>query len=341
MLNKKIVFCTGINGQDGSYLAERLLEDGYKVHGLIRRSSLPNTGRITHIIDKITLETGDMTDCSNLSRLIRALQPTEIYNLAAQSDVKTSFTMQEFTAQTNAVGVLHILEAVKSHSPHTRVYQASTSELYGGKNVPITGYNEDSPFRPRSPYAVAKLYAYWMCRMYREAYGTFAANGILMNHESPRRGENFVTKKITSWCGRYKKSLHGGANWPGVLELGNLESFRDWGHAKDYIEAMILINRHSEPDDWVVATGETHSIREFVQNCFDWMNIKLEWQGSGLGEVGLVDGKKVIAISEEFFRPSEVDRLLGDSSKIRSKLGWKPKFSFSDLIDDMMTYEVN
>lgn len=335
------ILITGCNGQDGSYLAERLLEEGYEVHGLIRRSSLPNTGRITHILDKITLETGDMTDCSNLSKIIRTLQPTEIYNLAAQSDVKTSFAMQEFTAQTNAVGVLHILEAVKHHCPDTHVYQASTSELFGGQNVPIMGYNEDSPFRPRSPYAVAKLYAYWMMRMYREAYGTFAANGILMNHESPRRGENFVTKKITSWCGKYWKYLYRGNGFPGALELGNLESFRDWGHAKDYIEAMMLINRHSVADDWVVATGETHSIREFVQNCFDWMNLKLEWEGTGLDEVGLVNGEKVIAINKDYFRPSEVDRLLGDSSKIRSQLGWQPSFSFAGLVCDMMAYEIN
>lgn len=337
----KVAFITGITGQDGSFLAERLLEEGCEVHGLIRRSSLPNTGRISHLLDKITLETGDMTDCSHLGKLIRNIKPDEIYNLAAQSDVKTSFAMQEFTAQTNAVGILHILEAAKNFCLPSHIYQAGTSELFGGQNVPLSGYTEESSFRPRSPYAVAKLYAYWMMRMYRDAYNMFAANGLLFNHESTRRGENFVTKKITSWCGKYWRHVHKNIYFPGELELGNLESFRDWGHAKDYVDAMILINRHSQPDDWVVSSGETHSIREFVQNCFDWMNFKLEWHGSGLDEVGMSNGQKVISINKAYFRPSEVDRLLGDSSKIRNTLGWKPKFSFYDLVDDMMNYEVN
>lgn len=340
MLAQKIAFCTGITGQDGSYLAEKLLEQGYKVHGLIRRNSLPNTTRISHIIEKIELETADLLEGAEIAKIISRLQPDEIYNLAAQSDVKISFQTPESTSLTNTIGILHILEAVRNFSPHTRVYQASTSELYGGQNVPPNGYNEESPFRPRSPYAISKLYAYWTIKMYREAYGVFASNGILFNHESPRRGENFVTKKITSWCGKYWKYLHQKSPFPNTLKLGNLQSSRDWGHAQDYVDAMVLINQHTEPDDWVVATEKNYTVREFVERCFAWMNVQLKWQNKSLDEIGIAHNRKVIEISKDYFRPNEVNNLKGNSSKIKNKLGWKPKFDFDDLVDDMMRNEI-
>jgi GDPmannose 4,6-dehydratase len=310
------IFCTGITGQDGSYLAELLLQQGYNVVGLVRRSSSENTGRISHLLDKVKLEPGDLTDSFQINKLIKELQPVEVYNLSAQSDVKASFAMPTLTTEVNAIGTLNVLEAIRCFAPQARFYQASTSELFGGINVPVKGFDETSSFYPRSPYAIAKLYAYWTTRMYRDAYNVFAANGIMFNHESPRRGKQFVTKKITSWCGKYWKYLHGGTAFPGMLELGNLESYRDWGHARDYVEAMTLILRHAIADDWVVSSGEAHSIREFVESCFRWMKIDLQWTGSGINEVGIAHDREIICINQDYFRPMEVDRLLGNSKKI-------------------------
>lgn len=333
---------TGITGQDGSYLAELLLKKGYKVHGIIRRSSTSATSRIDHLIKNpdifnksLFIHCGDLLDTSRINTLIGEIKPDEIYNLAAQSDVRVSFDQSILTTQVNAMGVLAVLDAVKNQCCHAKVYQASTSEMFGGVNIPATGYTEESYFCPKNPYAIAKLHAYWTVRNYRDSYDIFACNGILFNHESPRRGLEFVTKKITNWCGMFMSGNH-----QEVLELGNLNSYRDWGHAKDYAEAMCLILQAPEPSDWLVATGETHTVREFVEKCFRWMEMPLVWEGCGIDEVGKVENEVVIRINPKYFRPSEVNVLMGDSTKIRTKLGWKHKVTFDDLVDEMMTFEL-
>ncbi len=326
----KVALITGITGQDGSYLAEFLLEKGYEVHGLVRRSSISNTGRIDHLLEKklITLHDGDLSDSSSLINLIGKIQPDEIYNLAAQSHVGTSFDAPEYTGDVDALGVLRILEAI--HILHlekkTKFYQASTSELYG--KVEECPQNEKTPFHPYSPYAVAKQYGFWMCREYRDAYGIFAANGILFNHESPRRGENFVTRKITIAAGRIKMGLQD------HLELGNLDSLRDWGFAKDYVECMWLILQQEQPDDFVIATGVQHTVREFCALAFHYVGIELEWKGNGIEEKGYdkATGKMLVCVNEKFYRPTDVVNLWGDPSKAKSVLHWNPqKTSYEEL----------
>ncbi len=335
---------TGITGQDGSYLAEFLLEKGYEVHGIIRRSSSFNTGRIEHLYldqwvrdmhDKrlITLHYGDMTDSSSLIRIIAEVQPDEIYNLAAQSHVKVSFDVPEYTAETDAVGVLRLLEAVRilKMEKKCRIYQASTSELFG--KVAEVPQSETTPFHPRSPYSVAKLYAYWIMKNYRESYGMYTANGILFNHESERRGENFVTRKITMAVARIVNGLQD------KLYLGNMNAIRDWGYARDYVECMWLILQQPEPDDFVIATGEYHSVREFTTLAFRHAGIELRWEGEGIDEKGIdtATGKVLVEVDPRFFRPAEVDELLGNPAKAKSKLGWNPRAtSFEKLIQIMV-----
>ncbi|MBD5219703.1 MAG: GDP-mannose 4,6-dehydratase [Bacteroidales bacterium] len=339
---------TGITGQDGSYLAEFLLSKGYEVHGIIRRSSSFNTGRIEHLyLDewvrdmhrkrRIELHYGDMTDSSSLVRIISEVKPDEIYNLAAQSHVKVSFDVPEYTAEADAIGTLRLLEAVRIlHMEHsTRIYQASTSELYG--KVHEVPQNENTPFHPRSPYAVAKLYSYWIMRNYRESYGMFTANGILFNHESERRGENFVTRKITMAAARIAAGVQE------KLYLGNLEARRDWGYAPDYVECMWLILQQPQPDDYVIATGEYHTVREFATLAFARVGISLRWEGSGIDEKGIdaATGRVIVEVDPRFFRPAEVDELLGDPSKARTELGWNPrKTSFEQLVDLMVDSDV-
>jgi len=329
----KKALITGVSGQDGSYLAELLLEKGYEVHGIIRRSSSLNRQRI----DRLTmnpniynktffLHYGDMTDSSNLNRIIEKVEPDEIYNLAAQSHVRVSFEVPEYTAETDAVGVLRLLDAIRETGIRTKFYQASTSELYGKvREIPQT---ENTPFYPRSPYGVAKLYGYWIVKNYREAYNMFAVNGILFNHESPRRGENFVTRKITISASRIKLGLQD------KLYLGNLNAKRDWGYAKDYVEAMWMMLQASKPEDYVIATGETHSVREFCEHAFRALDIEIQWKGKGVNEVGIdkKTGKEIIGVNPRYFRPSEVDILIGDSSKAQQELGWKPKVTFEELV---------
>lgn len=329
----KKAFITGITGQDGSYLAEFLLEKGYEVHGLIRRSSTENTERIEHLIrepKKITLHYGDMTDAGSLTRLLYRIQPDEVYNLAAQSHVKISFDMPKFTADVNATGTLMLLESIREVNPEIKFYQASSSELFGKvREIP---QNENTPFYPRSPYAVSKLYAYWITVNYRESYNLFACNGILFNHESPRRGKNFVTRKITTGIADILKGKID------CLYLGNLDAKRDWGYAGDYVEAIWLILQQDEPDDYVVATGETHTVREFCELAFRHVGINLAWQGEGLNETGVDKdtGRVLVRVSSEFFRPAEVDLLLGDPTKAKTKLGWKPRVSFEGLVAMMV-----
>ena len=335
----KTALITGITGQDGAYLAEFLLKKGYEVHGIKRRSSLFNTGRIDHLYQdpheenvRLHLHYGDLTDATNLIRVIQEVQPDEIYNLAAQSHVKVSFETPEYTANSDALGTLRLLEAIRilGLEKKTRFYQASTSELYGkASEVP---QNEKTPFYPRSPYAAAKLYAYWVTVNYREAYGIFASNGILFNHESPIRGETFVTRKITRAASRIKLGLQE------KVYLGNLDAKRDWGHARDYVEAMWKILQHDEPDDFVIATGETHSVREFAELAFREVGFDIQWQGSGIEEKGIDSktGKVLIQIDPKYFRPTEVDILQGDAGKAREKLGWKPKVSFEQLVSEMV-----
>lgn len=342
--NQKVALITGITGQDGSYLAEFLLEKGYEVHGIIRRSSSFNTGRIEHLyLDEwvrdmkqkrlINLHYGDMTDSSSLIRLIMEVQPDEIYNLAAQSHVKVSFEVPEYTAETDAVGTLRLLEGVRiaGRAHCTRIYQASTSELYG--KVQEVPQNENTPFYPRSPYAAAKLYAYWIMRNYREAYGMYCANGILFNHESERRGETFVTRKITLAAARI---AHGKQD---KLYLGNLNAKRDWGYARDYVECMWLILQQPEPDDFVVATGEYHTVREFCTLAFKHAGINLQWKGAGIDEKGIdtATGKVLVEVDPKYFRPTEVEQLLGDPAKAKEKLGWNPRqTSFEQLVRIMV-----
>lgn len=333
----KCALITGITGQDGSYLAEFLLARGYEVHGLIRRHSTPCTERIDTLIDggKIFLHYGDMTDSAGLTNLLRKIQPDEVYNLAAQSHVGISFTAPEYTAEATGVGVLKILEAVRQSKLDTKFYQASTSELFGG--LPDTApQSETTPFRPRSPYAAAKLYAYWITANYREAYDIFACNGILFNHESPRRGLEFVTRKITAAVakivsGRQEK-----------LSLGNLDAKRDWGYAPDYVEGMWRILQHDTPDDFVLATGETHTVREFVEAAFDEVGIKIIWRGAGAYEEGIcaATGKVLVDVNPKFFRPTEVDLLLGDPSKAERVLGWRRKVSFRELVKIMVQADI-
>ena len=340
----KTALITGITGQDGSFLAELLIEKGYSVHGIIRRSSSFNTERIEHLYLKewikdqkqdraINLHYGDMTDSSSLIRILQQVQPDEIYNLAAQSHVKVSFDVPEYTAETDAVGTLRLLEAIRilGLENKCKIYQASTSELYG--MVQEVPQKETTPFYPRSPYGVAKMYAYWITKNYRESYGMFAANGILFNHESERRGETFVTRKITLAAARIAKGLQD------KLYLGNLSALRDWGYAKDYVECMWLILQQDKPDDFVVATGEAHSVRDFCTLAFKYAGIDLQWQGEGLNEKGIdvKTGRVLVEVDPKFFRPAEVEQLLGDPTKAQKELGWNPrKTSFEDLVRIMV-----
>ena len=333
----KKALITGITGQDGSYLAELLLGKGYEVHGMIRRSSSANTQRIDHLLTEETdqdrqlfLHYGDLGDSGSLSKLIYKIQPNEVYNLGAQSDVKISFDVPEFTSDVNSLGALRLLDSIKEVNPEIRFYQASSSELFG--KVRETPQNENTPFYPRSPYAAAKLYAYWITVNYREAYGLYACNGILFNHESPRRGGNFVTRKITTGIAGI---LNGKQD---QIVLGNLDAKRDWGFAGDYVEAMWRILQQETPDDYVIATGETHTVREFCALAFKDVGIDLRWEGSGLDEKGIdcKTGKELVSVSSAYFRPSEVDLLLGDAGKAKEKLGWSPKVSFEELVKMMV-----
>ncbi len=343
----KKALITGITGQDGAYLAELLLEKGYEVHGIKRRASLFNTDRIDHLYQdphvdnrRLVLHYGDMTDSTNLIRIIQSVQPDEIYNLAAQSHVAVSFETPEYTANADAIGPLRILEAIRilGLEKKTRFYQASTSELYGlVQEIP---QKETTPFYPRSPYAVAKLYAYWITVNYREAYGIYGCNGILFNHESPVRGETFVTRKITRALARIKLGLQD------CLYLGNLSSLRDWGHARDYVEMQWLLMQQDQPEDWVIATGIQHSVRDFVNAAAEELGMKINWQGEGVDEVGVIQkdsspftihsSRTIVRVDPRYFRPTEVETLLGDPTKAHQKLGWTPKISFKELVAEMV-----
>ena len=332
----KRALITGITGQDGSYLTELLLEKGYEVHGIIRRASTFNTGRIDHLYRdphlegvKLFLHYGDLTDSSNLSRLLEKIHPQEIYNLGAQSHVRVSFDVPEYTADTDALGVLRLLDAIKETGLDTRFYQASTSELFG--KVQEVPQRETTPFWPRSPYGVAKLYGFWIVKNYREAYGLHASNGILFNHESPRRGETFVTRKITMAAARIHRGLQE------CLYMGNLDALRDWGYAKDYVRMMWMMLQQEKPDDYVVATGEMHSVREFIERSFAHLGHVIEWRGKGVDEVGIdtTTAKTVVRIDPRYFRPAEVEQLLGDPSKAARQLGWVPEVKFADLVKIM------
>jgi GDPmannose 4,6-dehydratase len=330
----KKAYITGITGQTGSYLSELLLEKGYEVHGMIRRSSSFNTSRIDGIFDNLNLHYGDMTDSISIFNQIKEIQPDEIYNLAAQSHVKVSFEIPLYTADVDAMGTLRIIESVRTLGldKKTKIYQASTSELYGlVQEIP---QKETTPFYPRSPYGVAKLYAYWISKNYRESYGMWISNGILFNHESPRRGETFVTRKIVRALSKISVGLQD------VLELGNLNAKRDWTHARDSAEAMWLMLQQDEPDDYVIATGEQYSVREFVEEAAPYFGMKIEWMGEGLDEVGYDwnTKKAVIKVNPKYFRPAEVETLLGDATKAKKKLGWEPKISFKQLVEDMCIY---
>ena len=323
---------TGINGQDGSYLAELLFSKGYEVHGIVRRTSTNNLYRIKHILSKITLHYGDLSDSLSLVKIIQEVGPDEIYNLAAQSDVRASFDVPEYSADVDAVGTLRLLEACRicGIEKTVKFYQASTSELFG--KVEESPQSETTPFHPYSPYAIAKLYSYWIIKEYREAYGMFACNGILFNHESERRGEEFVTRKITLSAARIAQGLQD------HLELGNLNSLRDWGYAKDYVECMWLMLQQDKPDDFVIATGAQHSVREFVELAFKHNGISMKWQGSGIDEVGIdtKTNKVIVSINPKFFRPTEVTSLCGDSTKAKIILGWNPlKTNFNELVSIM------
>lgn len=335
----KVALITGVTGQDGAYLSELLLSKGYEVHGVKRRSSLFNTARIDHLYQdphdknvKFKLHFGDLTDSSNLTRIIQETQPDEIYNLAAQSHVKVSFETPEYTANSDALGTLRILEAIRilGLEKKTKFYQASTSELYGKvQEVPQT---EKTPFYPRSPYGVAKLYGFWIVKNYREAYGMYACNGILFNHESPLRGETFVTRKITRAAARISLEMQD------VMYLGNLDAQRDWGHAKDYVEGMWRMLQQEKADDYVLATGEMITVRDFVTKSFKELNITVEWKGSGVDEIGInkATGKAIVKVDPKYFRPTEVDLLIGDSTKARTELGWTPTFTVNELVKDMV-----
>ncbi|WP_195346203.1 GDP-mannose 4,6-dehydratase [Paraclostridium sordellii] len=342
MQKRKVALITGITGQDGSYLAELLLEKGYEVHGIIRRASTFNTKRIDHLYQdphegdvSLFLHYGDITDSSNLNRLIEKIQPDEIYNLAAQSHVGVSFNSPEYTAEATGVSTLRILDAIRETGVKTKFYQASTSELFGG--LPDTApQSEKTPFYPKSPYGVAKLYSYWITVNYRESYDIFACNGILFNHESPRRGETFVTRKIT----RAVAAIHLGKQ--DKLYLGNLDAKRDWGHAKDYVEGMWRILQQDKPQDYVLAMNETHTVREFVELAFSELGYQIEWQGSGVDEKGIDknSGRVLVKVDPRYFRPAEVELLWGDSTKARTELGWEPKYSFIDLVKEMVASDL-
>jgi GDPmannose 4,6-dehydratase len=333
----KKALITGITGQDGSYLAEFLLNKGYEVHGIKRRTSLINTDRIDHLYQdpheqglKLILHHGDLTDATSLIRIIQEVQPDEIYNLAAQSHVAVSFEEPEYTANSDALGALRILEAIRilKLEKKTKYYQASTSELYGSAQE--TPQNEKTPFYPRSPYGVAKLYAYWITVNYREAYGIYACNGILFNHESPVRGETFVTRKITRALTQIKLGTQK------KLFLGNINAKRDWGHAKDFVEAQWLMLQQQKPEDFVIATGKQHSVKDFINESAKNLDMKIEWKGENLEEVGFYDGKDIIEVDPRYFRPTEVETLLGDASKAKKKLNWSPKISFNQLVKEMI-----
>jgi len=339
MSEEKVALVTGITGQDGSYLAELLLEKGYRVHGIKRRTSLFNTDRIDHLYQdphekksNFFLHHGDLTDSSSLINIVKQTEPDEVYNLAAQSHVAVSFEEPEYTANTDAIGTLRLLEALRivGLEKKTKFYQASTSELYGKVQEPIQ--NEQTPFYPRSPYGAAKLYAYWITINYRESYGMYACNGILFNHESPVRGETFVTRKITRALARINQGLQE------KLYVGNLNAKRDWGHAKDFVEAQWLMLQQENPEDFCIATGEAHSVREFIELAASHIGIEIEWKGKGEQEKGIIkgDGKEIIAVDPKYYRPAEVDTLMGDATKAQNKLGWKPKIKFSSLVTEMM-----
>ncbi len=340
---KKTALITGITGQDGAYLAELLLSKGYEVHGVKRRSSLFNTDRIDHLYHdqheegvKMTLHYGDLTDSTNMIRLVQETMPDEIYNLAAQSHVHVSFETPEYTANADAIGTLRLLEAIRiiGLEKKTKFYQASTSELYG--KVQEVPQSETTPFYPRSPYAVAKLYAFWIAKNYREAYGMYTCNGILFNHESPLRGETFVTRKITRGAAKISLGMQE------KIYLGNLDAQRDWGHAKDYVEGMWLMMQQETPDDFVLATGETHSVKKFCELAFGEVGIEIEWQGAGENEKGInkKTGKVIIEVDPKYFRPTEVELLIGDPSKAQRELGWKHKYSLNQLVSEMMKADV-
>jgi len=333
---RKTALVTGITGQDGSYLAEFLLDKGYNVHGIIRRSSSFNTARIDHIFDKVHLHYGDLVDSSNLASIMAKVKPDEVYNLAAQSHVKVSFEEPEYTAQADGVGTLRLLEAIRTVGLEktTRFYQASTSELYG--MVQEVPQKETTPFYPRSPYAVAKLYAYWMVVNYREAYDMFASNGILFNHESPRRGGTFVTKKVTNNVAQIM------AGTRDRILLGNLDSKRDWGHAKDYVRMMWMMLQQEKPDDFVVATNKQYSVRDLVTLCFEMVGRPVVWRGKGLEEEGVDEksGQVLVQVSPKYFRPTEVETLLGDPAKAKAKLNWTPEISFKQLVHEMLEYDM-
>ncbi|MGC1177242.1 MAG: GDP-mannose 4,6-dehydratase [Candidatus Saccharimonadales bacterium] len=338
---KKVALITGITGQDGSYLAELLVEKGYEVHGLVRRASSFNRERIEHLVKdphdkdlKLILHYGDLADSSNLSRMIEAIAPDEIYNLGAQSHVRISFDIPEYTGDVTGLGTLRMLDAIRESGVKTKFYQASSSEMFGlVQQVPQT---EETPFYPRSPYGAAKVYSYWITRNYRESYNIFACNGILFNHESPRRGENFVTRKITRGLARIKLGLDD------TLYLGNIEAKRDWGYAKDYVEGMWLMLQQDQPDDYVLATGETHTVREFVEISARELGFDLQWRGTDLEEEGVdaKTGNVIVRIDPHYFRPTEVDLLIGDYSKAQSKMGWKPKVTFEELTKLMVTADL-
>jgi len=338
----KKAFVTGINGQDGSYLTELLLDKGYEVHGIVRRASVFNTERIDHLVEdekifnkKLFVHYGDMTDSSNLNRLLRKIEPDEIYHLAAQSHVKVSFEVPEYTADVVALGTLRLLDAIRDTDIDTKFYQASTSELYGG--LTNQSMNEEYPFNPRSPYAVAKLYGYWIVNNYREAYGLHASNGILFNHESPRRGKRFVTRKITMAVANIKKGCQK------KVSLGNLDAKRDWGYAPEYVEGMWRMLQEKKPDDYVLATGELHSIRDFVREAFNHAGYSIVWRGDGLKEKGVdVTTRKVLVkVDPRYFRPTETETLCGDASKAKDVLGWEPKVKFSELVKIMTEADMN
>tara|TARA_E500000178_G_scaffold280466_1_gene280571 strand:+ start:487 stop:1539 length:1053 start_codon:yes stop_codon:yes gene_type:complete len=332
----KKALITGITGQDGSYLTELLIQKGYEVHGIIRRASSFNTSRIDHLYQdqlegnpQMILHYGDLTDSSNLNRIIEKVEPIEIYNLAAQSHVQVSFEVPEYTAEVDAIGTLRLLDAIRESGVSARFYQASTSELYGKvQEVPQT---ETTPFYPRSPYGVAKQYGYWIVKNYRESYGLHASNGILFNHESPRRGETFVTRKITMAVARISRGLQK------CLYMGNIEALRDWGYAPDYVEMMWMMLQQEQPDDYVVATNEMHTVREFIEKAFSYVDITVEWEGEGVNEVGKnrATGDVIVRMDERYYRPCEVDQLLGNPEKAKRQLGWEPKVKFEELVQIM------